>query len=159
VDRTPNKAIIKLLNEILTGELTAVNQYFLHAKMCGDWGYAALHDYVRAESIDEMRHAEWIIERILYLNGVPNVQRLGKVNIGETVEEQFRADLAVEYQAVPRLRRGIELAGEHDDHGTRVLLEKILVSEEEHVDWLEAQIGLIEQIGIQNYLAQQMKAG
>lgn len=157
MDRSPDKELVKILNEVLTGELTAINQYFLHAKMCGDWGLDALHDYVREESIDEMRHAEWIIDRILFLNGVPNVQRLGKVNIGETVEEQFRADLELEYQAIPRLRRGIELATQKDDHGTRVLLEKILVSEEEHVDWLETQIGLIEQVGLQNYLAQQMK--
>lgn len=159
MDRTPDKAIVKALNEILTGELTAVNQYFLHAKMCGDWGFAALHDYVRAESIDEMRHAEWLIERILFLNGVPNVQRLGKVTIGETVREQFELDLQMEYQAIPRLKRAIELVDEKEDHGTRVLLEKILVSEEEHVDWLEEQLTLIEQVGLQNYLAQQIKAG
>ena len=159
MDRTPDKAIIKALNEILTAELTAINQYFLHAKLCGDWGFAELHDFVRAESIDEMRHAEWIIERILYLNGVPNVQRLGKVNIGETVKEQFELDLQLEYQAVPRLKRAIELATEKDDHGTRVLLEKILVSEEEHVDWLETQLTAIEQVGLQNYLARQLKTG
>jgi len=159
VDRTPDKAIVKALNEILTGELTAVNQYFLHAKMCGDWGYGALHDYVRAESIDEMRHAEWLIERILYLNGVPNVQRLSKVTIGENVEEQLRLDLQVEYAAVPRLKRAIELVSEKDDHGTRVLLEKILVSEEEHIDWLEQQLTLIEQVGLQNYLARQLTVG
>lgn len=159
MDRTPDKAIVKSLNEILTGELTAVNQYFLHAKMCGDWGYDALHDYVREESIDEMRHAEWLIERILYLNGLPNVQRLGKVTIGENVEEQFRLDLQLEYAAVPRLRKAIELTTEKDDHGTRVLLEKILVSEEEHIDWLETQLSLIEQVGLQNYLARQMKTG
>ncbi len=159
MDRKPDKATINVLNEILTGELTAVNQYFLHAKMCGDWGLDALHAYVREESIDEMRHAEWLIERILFLNGVPNVQRLGKVTIGETVKEQFELDLQMEYQAVPRLRRAIEMVTEQDDHGTRVLLEKILVSEEEHIDWLETQLGLIEQVGLQNYLAGQMKAG
>lgn len=159
MDRTPDKAIINVLNEILTGELTAVNQYFLHAKMCGDWGLDALHHHVREESIDEMRHAEWLIERILFLNGVPNVQRLGKVTIGETVEEQFRLDLQMEYQAVPRLKKAIEMLSEKDDHGTRVLLEKILVSEEEHIDWLETQLGLIERVGLQNYLAQQMKTG
>lgn len=159
MDRSPDKAIVKALNEILTGELTAVNQYFLHAKLCGDWGYTALHDFVRAESIDEMRHAEWLIERILYLNGVPNVQRLGKVTIGENVEEQFRLDLQVEYQAVPRLRRAIELCTEKDDHGSRVLLEKILVSEEEHIDWLETQLETIRQIGAEHYLAQQIHQG
>lgn len=158
MDRTPDKAIINALNEILTGELTATNQYFLHAKMCGDWGFAKLHKYVRSESIDEMRHAEWLIERILFLNGVPNVQRLGKVTIGETVEEQFRLDLQMEFQAVPRLQRAIEMCHEKDDVGTRVLLEKILISEEEHIDWLETQITLIEQVGLQNYLARQMAA-
>lgn len=159
MDRKPDKATINVLNEILTGELTAVNQYFLHAKMCGDWGLDALHAYVREESIDEMRHAEWLIERILFLNGVPNVQRLGKVTIGETVKEQFELDLQMEYQAVPRLRRAIEMVTEQDDHGTRVLLEKILVSEEEHIDWLETQLDLIERVGLQNYLARQMQSG
>ncbi|MCB9529880.1 MAG: bacterioferritin [Myxococcales bacterium] len=158
MDRTPDKAIINALNEILTGELTATNQYFLHAKMCGDWGFKRLHKYVREESIDEMRHAEWLIERILFLNGVPNVQRLGKVTIGETVEEQIRLDLQMEYQAVPRLRRAIEMCLEKEDTGTRQLLEKILISEEEHIDWLETQIHLIEQVGLQNYLARQMAA-
>ncbi len=158
VDRTPDKAIVNVLNDILTGELTATNQYFLHAKMCGDWGFAKLHKYVREESIDEMRHAEWLIERILFLNGVPNVQRLGKVTIGETVEEQLRLDLKMEYQAVPRLQRAISLCLEKNDVGTRDLLQRILISEEDHIDWLETQIGLIEQIGIQNYLARQMAA-
>lgn len=156
MNRAPNKAIINLLNEILTGELTAINQYFLHAKMCGDWGYEKLQAVVRAESIDEMRHAEQLIERILYLNGVPNVQRLGKVNIGETVKEQFELDLALEYLAVPRLQKGIESCVEHSDEGTRVLLSSILTSEEEHIDWLEMQLGLMEKIGEQNYLQTQL---
>lgn len=156
MNRTPNKAIINLLNEILTAELTAINQYFLHAKMCGDWGYKTLQAVVRAESIDEMRHAEQLIERILYLNGVPNVQRLGKVNIGETVKEQFELDLAVEYLAVPRLQKAIEACVEHGDEGTRVMLSAILVGEEEHIDWLETQLGLMAQIGEQNYLQSQL---
>ncbi|MEZ4473775.1 MAG: bacterioferritin [bacterium] len=154
--REPDKAIINLLNEILTAELTAINQYFLHAKMCADWGYAKLHAHVRAESIDEMRHAEAIIERILYLNGVPNIQRLGKVNIGESVKEQFELDLELEYLAVPRLQKAIEACRSNGDEGTRVLLQNILTSEEEHIDWLEAQLQLIDQVGLANYLAQQI---
>lgn len=154
--REPDKAIINLLNDVLTGELTAINQYFLHAKMCADWGYQKLHSYVRKESIDEMRHAEAIIERILYLNGVPNVQRLSKVNIGESVKEQLELDLALEYLAIPRLQKAIEACRAAGDEGTRMLLDGILASEEEHIDWLEAQLGLIDQVGLPNYLAQQM---
>lgn len=154
--RPVNQAIINALNEILTAELTAINQYFIHAKMCDDWGYQKLHEYVRHESIDEMKHAESLIERILYLNGVPNVQRLGKVNIGETVKEQFELDLAFEYEAVPRLQKAIKLCREQGDEGTRVMLDDILTSEEEHIDWLETQLELIQQIGLEGYLAQQI---
>ncbi|MFN3197824.1 MAG: bacterioferritin [Bradymonadia bacterium] len=154
--RPANQAIINALNEILTAELTAINQYFIHAKMCEDWGYTKLHTYVRNESIDEMKHAERLIERILYLNGVPNVQRLGKVNIGETVKEQFELDLQFEYEAVPRLQKAIALCREHSDEGSRVLLDEILVSEEEHIDWLESQLELIGQVGLETYLAQQI---
>ena len=148
--------VLDVLNEVLTGELTAINQYFIHAKMCGDWGYEKLHKKVRHESIDEMKHAEALMERILYLNGIPNVQRLGKINVGETVEEQFKLDLALENEAVPRLKNGINICARDNDFGSRVLLEEILVSEEEHIDWLEAQLGLIEQLGLENYLAEQM---
>ncbi len=155
--RPVDKKIVKLLNEILTAELTAINQYFLHAKMCEAWGYAALAKHVMAESIDEMKHAEQLIDRILYLGGVPNVQRMGKVNIGETVKEQFACDLAVELDAVPRLNKAIATCVEAGDQGTRALLEGILVSEEEHLDWLEAQLELIERVGEQNYLAQQIR--
>ncbi len=154
--RTTDQAIINALNEVLTGELTAINQYFLHAKMCQDWGYQKLAAYIRHESIDEMKHADVLIERILYLGGLPNVQRLFKVTIGETVEEQFKVDLALEYLAVPRLQKAIELCVEKSDEGTRVLLSEILTSEEEHIDWLEAQLELIDQVGLQNYLAQQI---
>lgn len=157
--RKVDQAIINALNEILTAELTAINQYFIHAKMCEDWGYKRLHAYVRHESIDEMKHAERLIERILYLNGVPNVQRIGKVNIGETVKEQFELDLQFEYEAVPRLQKAIKLCREHGDEGSRVLLDEILVSEEEHIDWLEAQLELVGQIGLENYLAQQINEG
>lgn len=154
--RKADPEIIAALNDILTAELTAINQYFLHAKMCGDWGYAKLHAYVRMESIDEMKHAEALIERILYLGGVPNVQRLGKVNIGETVPEQFKLDLDFEYLAVPRLQKAIEKCRANGDEGTRILLDGILASEEEHIDWLETQIDVIAQIGLANYLAQQL---
>lgn len=149
--------VIAVLNEVLTGELTAINQYFLHAEMCRDWGYERLYATIRKESIDEMRHAEQLIERILYLKGIPNVQKLGKLHIGETVEEQLRSDLALENEAIPRLQRGVQLCAEIGDHGTRQLLDGILASEEEHTDWLEAQLDLIEQVGIQNYLASQIR--
>lgn len=155
--KQPDKKIISLLNEVLTGELTAINQYFLHAKMCQNWGFERLYKKIYHESIDEMRHAEWIVDRILYLGGVPNLQRLGKLNIGETVKEQFESDIALERAAIPRLNEGIELTRASGDNGTRVLLDKILVSEEEHLDWLEAQVDLIEQVGYEGYLAQQIK--
>lgn len=149
--------LLDVLNDVLSAELTAINQYFIHAKMCGNWGYARLHKHVRAESIDEMRHAEKITERILFLDGIPNYQRLYKVNVGETVEEQFKSDLALEYTAVERLNKGIQLAVAAGDAGTRALLEEILVSEEEHIDWLETQLETIRQISLPNYLAQQMR--
>jgi len=152
----PDKAIITLLNEVLTAELTAINQYFCHAKMCENWGYARLAHKIRHESIDEMKHADQLIDRILYLGGVPNMQRLGKINIGETVPEQLAVDLALEQEAIPRLNAGIATCRDSGDNGTRHLLEEILVSEEEHADWLEAQLELIDQLGAQNYLAQQL---
>jgi bacterioferritin len=148
--------IIAALNEILTGELTAVNQYFLHAKMLKNWGLHRLASRVHAESIDEMRHADWLIERILYLEGVPNVQRLGRIRIGETVPEMFQADLAVEQEAIPRLNESIAACLSEGDNGTRELLAKILVSEEEHLDWLETQVGLIKELGLPVYLGQQL---
>jgi len=157
--RDTNKRVIDLLNDVLTGELTAINQYFMHAEMCRNWGYEYLYKYIRKESIDEMKHAEELMERVLYLNGIPNLQRLGKLNIGETVFEQFRSDLALEYEAVDRLQAGIKACGEENDNGSRDLLEKILHAEEEHIDWLEAQIELVKQVGEQNYLAQQIHKG
>jgi bacterioferritin len=150
-------ALIDLLNDVLSAELTAINQYFLHAKMCGNWGFRRLHAVVRKESIDEMKHAEQLTERILFLEGVPNLQRLYKLNIGETVEEQFRSDLALEYAAIERLNKGIQVAVTVGDNGTRELLEGILVSEEEHTDWLETQLETIRQIGLPNYLSQQLR--
>ena len=148
--------IIELLNEVLTAELTAVNQYFLHAKMMENWGYDRLADHTRHESIDEMKHAEQVTDRVLFFDGVPNYQRYFPLRIGETVPEQFEADLQLEMEAVERLNRGIAKAVELGDNGTRDLLERILVSEEEHIDWLETQLETIRQIGVENYLAQQL---
>ena len=149
--------VIELLNEVLTGELTAINQYFIHAKMCADWGYARLAQKIHHESIDEMKHADELIERILFLKGIPNVQRYGKINVGETVKEQFQLDLKLEYDAIERLRNGIALCRDEKDEVSRDMLEHILTSEEEHTDWLETQLGLIEQVGEQNYLAEQIR--
>lgn len=148
--------IIELLNEVLTAELTAVNQYFIHAKMCSNWGYHRLAAKNRDESIDEMRDAEKIIERILYLEGVPNLQRLNPVRVGETVPEQLALDLANEAAAIERYNRGVALAVAHGDNGTRELLEHRLVDEEAHADWLETQQSLIAQVGLENYLATQI---
>lgn len=149
--------VIALLNDILARELIAINQYFLHAEMCENWGYRRLYGAVRKEAMDEMHHAEKLIERILHLEGLPNVQQLGKISIGQTVTEQLRADLDLELAAVSRLNDGIEICGSAGDNASRLLLEEILKSEEEHVDWLEAQIELIEQVGEQNYLSQQIR--
>jgi len=149
--------VIAVLNDVLTNELTAINQYFLHARLCENWGYERLWKKVRAESIDEMQHADKVIQRILYLEGHPNLQKLGKLEIGETVAEQLKSDLALEKRAIPVLNAGIALSRDRGDNGTAELLEEILVDEEEHADWLEAQLTLVEQVGIQNYLAQQVK--
>ncbi len=148
--------VIELLNEVLTAELTAINQYFIHAKMCDNWGYDRLASHGRDESIDEMKHAERIVERILYFDGVPNMQRLFPVRVGESVPEQFQVDVELEYNAVERLNRGIALAVERGDNGTRELLADILVSEEDHIDWLETQQETIRQIGLERYLAEQL---
>ncbi len=149
--------VVDLLNEVLTNELTAINQYFLHARMCENWGYQRLWKKVRAESIDEMKHADRVIERILYFDALPNIQRLGKVNVGQSVEEQLRADLDLEARAIPVLNRGIELCRSAGDNGTGELLKAILVDEEDHANWLEAQLTLLAQVGLQNYLAQQVR--
>jgi bacterioferritin len=151
--------VVELLNEVLTAELTAVNQYFIHARMCQNWGYDRLWQKVRAESIGEMKHADELIARILYLEGLPNLQRLGKVNVGQTVPEQLRLDLGVEKEAVKVLNRGIELARSVGDNGSRELLERILIAEEQHADWIESQLTLIAQVGEPNYLAQQIQPG
>ena len=152
-----DKKVIEILNDVLTAELTAVNQYFIHARMCENWGYKRLWKKVREESIGEMRHADRLIERILYLEGVPNLQRLGKVNVGQTVPEQLRLDLEVERTAVSALNAGIEMCRSAGDNGTRDLLEEILKAEEDHIDWIEEQLELIKQVGEGHYLAQQIK--
>ena len=151
--------VIEMLNAVLTSELTAINQYFVHGEMCENWGYERLQKVIRKHSIGEMKHAEELIERVLFLEGIPNVQRLGKINIGETVAEILKSDYALELEALPRLNQGIEVCRELGDNNSRHLLEEILEEEEEHVDWLEAQHALIEQVGLQNYLAQQIKEG
>jgi len=151
-----NPEIIELLNDVLTSELTAINQYFVHAKMCSNWGYDRLAEHVRDESIDEMKHAELLIDRILFFDGVPNLQRLSPLRVGETVPEQMNHDLELEKEAVVRLNRGIEACIAASDNGTRALLEGILVSEEEHADWLETQLHAIAALGEVAYLAEQL---
>ncbi len=148
--------VIEALNEVLTAELTAINQYFAHAKMCENWGYQKLAKKKREESMEEMRDADVVIDRILYLDGVPNVQRLGPISLGEDPVEQHKADLDLEKAAVERLNKGIALCREKADNGTRELLEGILKGEEEAVDWLEAQLHIVDEIGKDKYLAEQI---
>jgi bacterioferritin len=150
--------VIDLLNEVLTGELTAINQYFLHARMCKNWGYEHLGQHIYKESIDEMKHADKLIERILFLDGLPNLQKLGTLAIGTTPVEVLKNDLALEMHAIPMLNRHIETCRKLGDNGTEDLLKHILVSEEEHVDWLESQLELVKQLGDVNYLAQQIRS-
>jgi bacterioferritin len=152
-----NDQILQLLNDLLTNELTAINQYFVHAKMCENWGYERLAHKIRDESIDEMKHADQIISRILFLEGVPNLQKLNKLRVGETVKEQLESDLQLEYAAIAYLNQGIATARTIGDNATEDLFTRILVSEEEHTDWLETQLELIRQVGEQNYLTQQIK--
>lgn len=149
--------VLEMLNEVLTAELTAINQYFIHAKMCRDWGYERLADKIWHESIDEMKDADDVIERILHLEGAPNMQRLNPVRVGESVREQLELDLDLERAAIERYNRGIALARDKGDNGTRELFEQKLTGEEEHADWLESQLELVRQVGIENYLAQQMR--
>jgi bacterioferritin len=155
--KATDRKIIDVLNDVLTAELTAINQYFVHAEMSDNWGYEHRYDQVRKEAMSEMKHAEKLIERILYLEGVPNVQRLGTIRIGETVVEQLKLDLALEQEAIARLNPGIEACRAAGDNGSRMLLEEILESEEEHVNWLEAQLALVAQVGEPNYLAEQIR--
>lgn len=150
-----NDQVIQILNDVLCAELTAVNQYFIHAMMCANWRYKKLADHSREESIDEMKHAQMLIERILYLEGVPNMQKYMRINVGQTVPEQHAFDLEVERAAVERLNTGLELCRSVGDNGSRMLLETILKEEEDHIDWLEAQLQQIADIGLPNYLARQ----
>jgi len=151
-----NAEVIEKLNEVLTSELTAINQYFIHHKMCENWGYSKLSKKKYDESIDEMKHADRVIERILFLDGIPNMQRLSPVRVGEDPVEQHRLDLELEIEAVKRLNQAIALCRDKADNGTRELLEDILTEEEGGIDWLEAQLHQVEQVGVENYLAEQI---
>jgi len=149
--------VIQILNDVLCAELTAINQYFIHARMLENQKYVRLAKHAQEESIGEMKHAQNVMDRILYLDGVPNMQKYMRINVGQTVPEQHQFDLATEKDAVERLNKGIELCRSLGDNGTRVLLEQILTDEEGHIDWLEAQLLQIQQMGLENYLAQQIE--
>jgi bacterioferritin len=151
-----DERVIEVLNEVLTNELTATNQYYLHYAMQKNWGFTRLAQHTYDESIDEMKHADLLIHRILFLEGHPNLQRLGSVRIGQRVHEQFEADMAIEVFAIATLRRGIDTCREANDTVTRLLLESILSSEEEHIDYLETQLSLIKGLGEEQYLARQV---
>lgn len=151
--------VVDVLNDVLTNELTAINQYYLHFAMQKNWGYTKLADHTYHESIDEMKHADILIHRLLFLEGHPNLQRLNPLRIGETVKEQLEADMSVEVKAMADLRRGIELCNETGDTVSRLLFERILESEEEHVDYLETQLSLLAALGDQHYLAHHMTPG
>ncbi|HEY5666144.1 MAG TPA: bacterioferritin [Gammaproteobacteria bacterium] len=147
-----NTAVIEALNRVLYNELIAINQYFLHSRMLKDWGVGKLGDYEYKESIDEMKHADALVDRILFLDGLPNLQDLGKLLIGEDVREILECDLKLEHAALPALREGIALCEREGDYNSRELLESILDSEEEHIDFLESQFDLIERMGLENYV-------
>lgn len=148
--------VIEYLNQVLRNELTAINQYFLHSRMYKDWGYQKLADHEFHESVDEMKHADQLIERILFLEGLPNLQDMGKLLIGENAKEMLECDLRLEMEALPDLRDAIAYCESSRDFVSRDLFQGILDSEEEHVDWLETQLGMIKQVGIENYLQQHM---
>ena len=152
-----SQAVLDVLNDVLTAELTAINQYFLDAKMCANWGYDRLAEKIKADSIDEMKDADSLIDRILYLDGVPNLQRLGVVKVGETVVEKLKLALQLETEAIARLQAGITTCANEGDNGSRMVLEEILEGEEEHADWLESQLELVSQMGEPFYLSQQVK--
>ena len=151
------EGIIELLNKILTAELTVINQYFIHSKMCDNWGYDRLHHKVRERSMAEMKDAENLIEHILYLEGVPNMQRLGTVTVGETVPEQLKADLKAEMDMVKMLTDGINHCAKVGDFTTRHMLEDMVKDEDAHIDWIETQLDTIKQVGLENYLSEQIK--
>ena len=151
-----NPKVVEVLNDVLTAELTAINQYFVHGRMCKNWGYHRLWERLRAESIDEMKHADELIERILFLDGVPEIARYDVIRVGSDVKEQFANDLKLEMNGVQTYNAAIELCSSLHDHGTREVLEPILSESEEHVDWLETQLYRIEKVGIENYLTEQM---
>ena len=153
-----DERVLQVLNEVLTNELTAINQYYLHFAMQKNWGFTKLAQHTYDESIDEMKHADILVHRILFLQGHPNLQRLGPVRVGEQVREQFEADMAVEVRAIETLRRGIEVCREAADTVSRLLLEGILTSEEEHIDYLETQLSLMRGVGEQEYLSLQVGA-
>ena len=148
--------MLKALNDVLRKELTGINQYFMHSRMCRNWGYQVLDQFIFKESIEEMEHADQIINRILMLDGVPNVAGYDKIMVGKTVKGQLENDLGLEEGAIKVLHAGIAICNESGDHVSRELLERILADEESHVDWIEAQLNLMEQVGPQNYLAQQI---
>ena len=151
--------VIEYLNKVLKNELTAINQYFLHSRMLKDWGLHRLGDHEYDESIDEMRHADTLIERILFLEGLPNLQSLNALRIGQNVPEMLKADLELEHEAIPDLREAIAYCEEVQDYVSRHIFREILSSEEEHVDWLETQLALIEKVGLENYQQSQMTTG
>jgi bacterioferritin len=150
------EGVVELLNKILTADLTAINQYFVHAKMCANWGYERLHHKVRERSIDEMKDADELIEHILYLEGVPNVQRLGTVNVGETVPEQFKVDLKAEQEMLKMLSDGVAHCTKVGDYTTRHMLEDMAEDVDDHIDWIETQMETIKQVGLENYLSEQI---
>ena len=148
--------VIEHLNRVLKNELTAINQYFLHSRMLRDWGFAKLGDHEHEESIDEMKHADSIIERVLFLEGLPNLQDIGKLRIGEDVPEILQCDLDLELDAIPDLKAAIAYSENHKDYVSRELFDEILTSEEEHVDFLETQLELVDKLGLENYLQSQV---
>ena len=150
--------VIDILNKVLGNELIAINQYFLHSRMYKDWGLKELAEHEYHESIDEMKHADKLVQRILFLEGVPNLQHPGKLLIGENTEEMLQCDLTLEHKALPELRDGISYCESVVDYVSRDLLKDILESEEEHIDWLETQLGLIDKVGLQNYLQSKMES-